>query len=152
MPPHVVAVACVTCASLAHIQRDTKEARLWVTRALDAYDLCLLREHREVSRAALMNVGERASTSPKAWPRAMWSRVGRRASILRASMGETTDEVQALTARVTDINAEVAEAHAFAAELGVAVDGRCCELTVRSFKAVIVLVKLGRVQPVPASG
>lgn len=147
MPPHAVAVACITCAALAHIQGDAKEARFWLQRALDAYDSCLLEAHREASSAALMNVGEKVAPSPSPWPKATWTRIRRRASILRACMGESTENVQALTARVMELNAEVAEAHIFAADHGVGVDGRCREVTVRTFKAVIVLVKLGRVEP-----
>jgi hypothetical protein len=151
MPANVVALACVTCASLARIQNDQKEARIWVIRALDAYDRCLLEAHRDASKAALMNVGERVAPAPAPLPKAIVSRVKRRAGILRACMRESSESVQSLTVRVHAINAEVSEAHAFAADLGVALDGRCREVTVRTFKAVVVLVNLNRVHPAAAS-
>ncbi|WP_157692919.1 hypothetical protein [Pedococcus dokdonensis] len=151
MPATVVALACVTCASLAQIRNNPEEARIWVARALDAYDRCLQEAHRDASKAALMNVGETVSGAPAPFPRAIASRVKRRVGILRESMRESSESVRSLTIRINEINAEVSEAHAFAADLGVALDGRCREVTLRTFKALIVLVKLNRVHPAAAS-
>jgi hypothetical protein len=150
MPPRVVAIACMTCASLARIQTDTKEAQIWVSRALDAFDNCLLEAHLDASREALMDLGVKDRPSRQGWPRRTWSRVRRGTGILRACMRESSESVQALTARLEELNAEVAEAHAMAAELEVPVDGRCCAVSVRTFRAVVVLVKLARIHPVPA--